>query len=370
MIGFIFAMAGCTGCGEKKREIPSAAESMKKYNAVRIATYAVSPPFEFGKDAGVQGFDVDIGNEIGKPLGYEVKWVKALAGYDQLFDYLRNGEVEMVLSAAAIDPRLAKEFSFSHPYYDSWDILAIQSGKLEIKGLENLAGKTVGVATGRPADALISSRKDIKEKKFANLDEALGALNRAEIDAVVGDEPFLTYSSITSFANTMTRREKINTYPYAVVVRNNEKELLGKVNETIDRMKASGEIDELFKKWIGDKRTIAEKKINDAVKFAELKASPKTIKVTINKTGGDWDPDNLDGFKLVLQSATQEYKSTGILMNGNKGHCEFTTSVPPGDYTLNVSRLRMSARVPIPPLPKTGLAMELNIGREASILIR
>jgi ABC-type amino acid transport substrate-binding protein len=366
VIGCILTMIGCF---EKKKEIPRAAETMKKFNTVRIATYAVAAPFEFGKGTGVQGLDVDIGAEIGKALGFEVTWVKAFT-YEQLFEYLRSGDAEIVISAVAIDPKLTKEFSFSHPYYDSWDILATQYAKLDIKGLDNLSGKNVGVATGRPGEALMIARKDVSLKKYATLDEALGGLNRAEVDAVVGDEPFLTYSSVDSFQNTMTRRDKVNTYQYAVVVRKTEPELLAKINETIDRMTATGEIEKIFKTLMGDRRAKAEARINELLAKEERRSAPKKIKVNVNKVSGTWNPDSLDGFKLVLESASGRYESSRILMDGNKGHCEFATLIPPGDYMLNIIILKMTVKVSVPRLEKSTLTMDLNIGHEASILLR
>jgi ABC-type amino acid transport substrate-binding protein len=366
LLGFIFTMIGCF---EKKKEIPRAAETMKKFNTVRIATYPFSAPFEFGKGTGVQGLDVEIGNEIGKTLGFEVTWVKAFT-YGQLFDYLRSGDAEIVISAVAVDPKMTNEFSFSHPYYDSWDIIAIQNAKLDIKGLDDLSGKNVGVTTGRPGEALMVSRKVLSLKKYATLDEALGGLNRAEVDAVVGDEPFLTYSSVDSFQNTMTRRDKVNAYQYAVVVRKTEPELLAKINETIDRLTSSGEIEKIFKTLMGDRRAKAELRINDLLAKEERKAAPKKIKVNITKTSGTWNPDSLDGFKLVLESASGRYESSRILMDGNKGHCEFPTPVPPGDYMLNISILKMTVKVSVPRLDKSTLTMDLNIGREASILLK
>jgi ABC-type amino acid transport substrate-binding protein len=372
-IGFILTMMGC---GERKKEIPRAAVSMNKYNVVRIATYPIAAPFEFGKETGVQGFDVDIGAEIGKTLRFEVKWVKAFK-YDQLFDYLRNGDAEIAISSVPIDPKMTNEFSFSHPYYDSWDIIAIQRGRLDIKGLDDLSDKNVGVAVGRPGDALMSSRKSLSLKKYATLDDALGGLNRAEIHAVVGDEPFLNYGSATSFTNTRTRQDRLNKYQYAVVVRKTEPELLAKINETIDRMKASGEIDKLFGAWMGNKRTIADELLKKDIQKAEedarraaLEAAPKTIEVTINKTSGNWNPDRLDGFRLVLASASGKFESSPIIMNGNKGHCKFTTAIPPGEYTLTIDFLKMTAKVPVPRLAKTALTMDLNVGLDANILLR
>jgi hypothetical protein len=77
--------------------------------------------------------------------------------------------------------------------------------------------------------------------------------------------------------------------------------------------------------------------------------------------------DRLDGFVFVLEGATGRYQSTPILTDGNRGNCKFTTPVPPGDYRLNISILKLVTTVPVPSLAKTSLAMELNIAAKTTI---
>jgi ABC-type amino acid transport substrate-binding protein len=336
---------------------------MRKNKLVRILTDARNAPFEFGAGTGVQGLDVDIGNEIGKTLGIEVRWVKA-QGYDHLFELLGNGEGEIVVSAVAIDHSRASDFAFSHPYYDSGDAIAHQRTNFAIKDLASLAGKKVGVGAGRPGDKFMSTQKiaaNVSISRFATLDDALGALNRTEIDAVVGDEPLITYSSFKSFPNTLTLPVLVNRYQYAVAVRKSEPELLEKVNETIDRLKNSGELEAMVTKWFGNVQKEALEERKKTEKEEALKRSPKSINVNITKLSGAFSMDRLDGFVLVLEGANGKYESTPILTAGNKGNCKFTHPVPPGEYKLNMSILRMTTKVVVPEVPKAALAMDMNI---------
>ena len=81
-----------------------------------------------------------------------------------------------------------------------------------------------------------------------------GALNRGEIDAVVGDEPLITYSSVKSFHNTTTIPILINKYQYAAVVKKGRAELLAKINATIDRLESTGVLDRMDQTLLGDVR--------------------------------------------------------------------------------------------------------------------
>jgi polar amino acid transport system substrate-binding protein len=360
------------GCGEK--EIRTAAKSMSKFKAVRIVTDAVNAPFEFGSGTGVQGLDIDLGSEIGKALGFEVKWIKA-SGYDHLFEILKNGEAEIIISAIAMDPQRFDGFAFSKPYYDSGDVIAHQRSEAStIKDLSGLSGKKVGVAAGRPGDRFMATQKTpagVTIIRYTTLDDALGALNRTEIDAVVGDEPMITYSSYKSYKNTTVRQDLvINRYKYAAVVRKEETELLGKINATIDRMMTSGEIDKSADKFFGNVRDEARNQLAEDTRIARAKRAPKTIDVNVTKLSGAWDMDRLDGFDLALNGPVGQYRSTSIRTEGNKGHCKFTNPVPPGEYKLNMSVLRTPKTVSVPELPKASLTMDINLGSMPTIQFR
>jgi len=360
MISLLLSLAGC---GKKEKEAPSAMESMEKNKLVRILTDAVTAPFVYGEGTGVKGFDVDIGNEIGKDLGIEVKWVK-VSGYDHLFELLKNGEGEILISAIAIDPKWEPSFAFSNPYYDTGDVIAHRRDNFDIKDLSSLSGKKVGVCTGRPGDRFMADQKtaaNVTISRFATPDDALGALNRAEIDAVVGDQCILSYSGFKSFPNTTPQPVLIHKYQYGVAVRKGDTELLAKVNATIDRLKASGELDALKTKWFENVNEEALKRHQKDQQQEALKKAPKSISVAINKLSGAFSMDRLDGFVLVLQGARGVYQSTPILTEGSRGNCRFTQPVPPGEYKLNMSIFRMTTNVTIPDLPKASLAMTMNI---------
>lgn len=361
------------GCGEGKKEgeVASAAESMRKYKAVRILTHPFNAPFEYGAGTDVQGLEVDLATEIGKALGYEVKWVKT-KGYNHSFDLLKNGEGEIIISALALDPNRT-DVAFSKPYYDSGDVIAHQKGVFEIKDLAGLSGKKVGVCEGRPGDTFISTQTtatNVSITRFPTLDDALGALGRTELNAVVGDEVMIAYSSVKSYPNTATLPGHINKYQYAAAVRSNEKELLAKINETIDRLNSSGEWKELTEKWVGNIVQQAKDQADADKKQDELKRGPKTINVNLQKLSGNWRMDRLDGFVLVLNGPSGSYQSTPILTEGNSGNCRFSRPVPPGDYTLNFSILGMTAKVSVPLLAKSSLSMNISIGNGISIVFK
>ncbi len=347
-------------------------QTIERIKQIRIGTDAVHLPFEFGLDTGVQGYDIDIGIEIAKDLGVDARWVK-ISGYNHLLEVLKKGEVEMVISAIAIDPKHQDEFAFSQPYYASDDGIARRFDDNEIKDLASLSGKTVGVGEGRPGDSFMATQQtaaDVTIVKFPNLDDALGALNRRELNAVVGDEQIMAFSGFKSYRNVTTHSSDMNEYQYAVVVRKSDQALLDSVNKTLDRLKESGELEAMQKKWFQDVLVQAKAELEKHEEEEALRRSPKQINVRINKISGPFKMDGLDGFVLVMQGSGGIFKSTPILTEGNRGNCKFNNPIPPGDYKLDMmSIFRTAATVTVQEFPKTTLSMEINVSDKEGISI-
>lgn len=353
--------AALSGCGGK-REVRSADESMRRNKVVRIATSAVSPPFELGEGTGVKGFDVDIAEEICKELGYPSKWIKIEHG--QLLEVLKNGGVEFVISALGITPEREKEVAFSQPYFISDTTIARRKDHPEIKDLVSLAGKKVAVQAQTVAEQFMESQKvaPVTLVKTPTVDDALGALNRGEVDAVVGDEYVMTYSISQSFGNLITTGVRLKEKRMGVAVRKEETKLLATVNSTIERLRKSGELDKLRDKWFGNLMEQAAAEREKLEKEEALKKAPKMVIINIIKAPEvALNMDRLDGFQAEFVGVSTRHISEPILTEGNRGSCRFKEPIAPGTYRLNISIFKMSVEIKIPEKPVTSVAFDLNI---------
>jgi hypothetical protein len=99
-----------------------------------------------------------------------------------------------------------------------------------------------------------------------------------------------------------------------------------------------------------------------------MKEAPKDITFNIIKAGGNWRMDRLDGFQMVL-AGEQSYQSTPIMTDGNRGSCRIS-SVPPGEYKLNVSILRLAQTMKVPKVPARAITFDMRIGAGLDITMR
>lgn len=327
--------ASCSG------ETGGTFDRIRKNKQVLVGTDAVNLPFEFGKGMGVQGLDVDVAEEIAKDIGFEIRWIKT--PFERLFTALQNREVDFVISAISITDERKKNVAFSTPYFTSGQIVATRREMEKIKTIADLAGLRIGVQTGTTGDEFLAhgSRLSKFDKKgFATLDDALLALNNREVDAVIGDQPILSYSIFTTGAfnaNLRTVGERLTTESYGVVVRKDDAEMLKVVNKTLERLKSSGKQKEVYTKWFGDVEKGIAKQLREEAEAERLRTTPRTVVFQFIKDPSfNFKMSRLDGYNVVLKSkATGAVtKSTAIETQGNTGRCQL--SVLPGVYALSM----------------------------------
>jgi len=374
----------CLYCGDTKPK-PDAFASIKRNKKIRIATSPFNIPFETAGAKGVEGYDVDLGAEIAKDISaglskeieYPADWIIVKDSLEKMFEYLETGQVEMVISSVAITDARKQRFAFSTPYFDSSNTIARRQDHLEIKDLASLTGKRVGVQTGRTAEEFMANQKtaaNVTLSRYQTLDEALGFLNRGEIDAVVGDKPIMTYSIAKNYStNLITTDVDLMTMQYAVVVRPEETKLLAQINDTIARLKNSNQLQVWYDSWIGDVLKEMGSKVSEINKTEQLKTQPKMLSVTFFKEAGNTQIqlDRLDGFNATLSGPGGAFTSTAIYTDdaGVKGNCKFTSPVPPGEYRFNLSRLQVSQAVTIEKRPVTSMTVALTFTKSNSLVI-
>lgn len=345
-------------------------DRIRKNKQVIVGTDAVNVPFEFGKGMGVQGLDVDIAVEIAKDIGYEIRWIKV--PFERLFTSLQKKEVDFVISAITITDERKKNFAFSTPYFASGQIVAVRREMDKVKSITALSGLRIGVQTGTTGDDFLTRGRRLtkyEKKGFATLDDALLALNNREIDAVIGDQPIISYSIFTSFPNLKTIGDRLTTENYGVVLRKEDTELLKIVNKTLERLKGSGQQQRIYKAWFADvEKGIAEQKRKEA-ELEKWRTTPKTVIFQWAKDPSfNFRMSRLDGFNITLRNKETgaTINSTPIETQGNTGQCRIT--VVPGVYAFSMKGYPLaSPEYEVPVVAAMTLTSTINLGASTTI---
>lgn len=209
-------------------------------------------PFTFVKQDKLQGFEVDMWDEIGKRNDYKIEYVTS--NFSGLFGLLETGRIDTISNQITMTDERKAKYLFADPYVIDGAQITVRKGNDSIKGVDDLAGKTVAVNLGSNFEQLLRQYdKDgkINIKTYDTGIEHDVALGRA--DAFVMDR----LSALELIKKTGLPLELAgepfetiqNAWPFV----NNEKgqKLQVEVNKALAEMRADGTVEKISAKWFG-----------------------------------------------------------------------------------------------------------------------
>ena len=207
------------------------------------------PPFETTNEKGeIIGFDVDIANAICKEIQATCKF-KGEA-FDALIPNLKAKRFDASISAIDITDARAKQVLFSDAYYDSTASYVTLKGKATLESAKN-----VGVQNGTTFQQYtVAETKQYTTKAYASLQSAILDLKSGRIDMIFGDTAVLA-DMISKEPEMQFVGEKVANKKYfgnglGIAMHKSNKELAEQLNKGLAAIKANGEYQKIYDKWM------------------------------------------------------------------------------------------------------------------------
>jgi putative amino-acid transport system substrate-binding protein/putative amino-acid transport system permease protein len=242
-------MIGATGCAKKA---PAAAKAEEPTQVIRIGTSGGYYPFTFVENDKLQGFEIDVWNEIAKRIGYKTEFVTSK--FSGLFGMLDTDKIDTVANQIATTEERKQKYLFTDPYVYSGAQIIVKKGNTSIKTLEDLKGKKVGVSLGSNFEKTL--RAFDKDNKINIVtydgngvwqDLALG-----RIDAMLFDKVSSLVTIKKSNYDLELAGDQLevggNAFPF--VNNDKNKALIEKVNKALTDMNQDGTLETISKKWV------------------------------------------------------------------------------------------------------------------------
>jgi ABC-type amino acid transport substrate-binding protein len=209
------------------------------------------PPFGFKNPQTneVEGFDVDLAQEIADRLGVELNAVEAIS--DNRIPFLQNGEVDLIASTMTITTDRDAEIDFSEPYFIASGRILVP-GNSDIQGIEDLAaGTRVCTATGSTYEETLKEQApDAKLELVDSYSECFELVQNGAVDAVSTDDVILTGMIIQDDSLKMVGDE-LTTEPYGIGIPDGETEMKEFVDGVLTEVFESGRWTEIYDEWVG-----------------------------------------------------------------------------------------------------------------------
>jgi len=239
------AMVACGGT--KTTEPAKDANPAEATEVIKMGTNAAFPPYEFKEGEKFVGIDVEIAEAIAAKLGMKLEIVDM--EFDSIITSVNQGEVDFGMAGMTVTEERLEEVDFTSSYATGVQVVIVAEGS-DIKSLDDLEGKKIGVQLGTTGDIYASddfgSDNVVQYGKGA---DAVIALKGGDVDAVIIDnEPAKAFVAENGGLKILETEYAIEDY--AIAIKKGNTELLDKINAALEELTADGTIDAIISKYI------------------------------------------------------------------------------------------------------------------------
>jgi arginine/lysine/histidine/glutamine transport system substrate-binding/permease protein len=173
---------------------PAQSQAPQPGTLFKVATDPSFAPFEMQseKGGGLDGFDIDLFNEIGKAVGLKIEFEGM--PFDGIIPALQSRTVDAAISGMTITAERAQSVAFSSPYFKAGLAIAVKESNNNITDFDSLQGKRIAVAIGTTGAMTAKKVPQAIVSEFDNPVLALQELVNGKVDAVVNDAPVTLYA--------------------------------------------------------------------------------------------------------------------------------------------------------------------------------
>ncbi|MFT0534142.1 transporter substrate-binding domain-containing protein [Castellaniella hirudinis] len=226
---------------------------------LKIATEAGYPPFEYRNPNGqLEGFDIDIGNELCKRMQRNCVWIDT--SFDGLIPGLQARKFDLANSTMTATEARKKVIDFSTPVFIVPVKLMVKKGSGLEPTADSLKGKRVGVQQGTTMETYArkfwapNGVNVVSYPSYTNayVDVTAGRLDATFQEAQSAVEGFLEKPEGADYELAdMTLDDPILNEPIAIGIRKGNP-LKAEVDKTLQGMLADGTIQGYAKKYFAD----------------------------------------------------------------------------------------------------------------------
>jgi len=250
----ISAIASCTFFAASMAHADQLA-NVKSKGTLVCGVLDIFEPFGYTDAATrtVAGYDVDVCSAVSKKLGVKVE-IKPVADAARIPE-LQQGHMDILAAGLAYTPQRAEQINYSDSYYVSNNVLAVRNDR-GYKQVSDLSGKRISYVKGTISEPYIrEALPTATPVGYDDVSTAFTVLLQGKADA---------FSTSEEAIQKLVNRLGSNASKYSVIappigretwsigVRKGEDAMLMAVNSALRDLEASGEMQAIFDKWLGD----------------------------------------------------------------------------------------------------------------------
>ena len=225
-------------------------DAIRERGQLILGPESTYPPFEFlvienGQSVGA-GFDVMLAQKIAEQLG--VTLVTSEMAFDSLIPAIQAGTIDIAASMTPTDER-KQAVDFSENYYETSNVFLVRKGEEgNFTSAESFDGKTIGAQVGTAQnDLVVNDMTNAQSLLLPKVTTLVQELKTGNIDAICMEKPAgdiyaAAYPDLVIADYVVADAAGGVAFPAA----KGQDDLIAFINETIEELKASGELEKLY----------------------------------------------------------------------------------------------------------------------------
>jgi len=211
-----------------------------------------SPPFSFTQTGKKIGFDIDLGNAIGKELGAKVVWLQRGFSLPAYSSMLKGGDADAAMSSISITPERERMFTFTLPYYRS---------NLSVAAIRDITWNHTDFVNGLPhmdvgllrnSTSYTWARKNLMPANrvpYYSPQRLAQALRDEQVFCVLIDEDILKWAMRSNAYRFQQVERDLDHEYYGIAVKKGNTALADELNSTMKRLDDKDIYDAIYDKW-------------------------------------------------------------------------------------------------------------------------
>lgn len=220
---------------------------------LKVGSTPTGVPFTFldVKTNEIQGVMVDIITAVGEAEGFTPE-VEATQ-WSALIPSLTGEKIDIIAAAMYATEKRAEIVSFSDPVYSYGEGMFLSEDNFgKYTTWDDLKGKVVGAQVGTAyVDGLKADGEFEDVRVYDNMIDIMRDVSLGRIDAGFGDRPLVAYQLSKGASDVQLVEEYKSRMmgDVAIAVRQDDNELLARINSGLAKISESGELDQIIAKW-------------------------------------------------------------------------------------------------------------------------
>ncbi|MEJ8821154.1 transporter substrate-binding domain-containing protein [Variovorax humicola] len=223
---------------------------IKKKGEITVGVMVDVPPFATTNAQNQpDGYDADVARLLAKDWGVKVNMV-TVTGPNRI-PYVLTNKVDVLVAVLAITPERSKQVQFSTPY-SAATIVLYGTVKTPIKTAADLKGLRVGVTRASTQDVALTAAapEGTEIRRFDDDSSAMQALISGQVDAI-GCPTIVANQIAKRVPGAYEEKFVLRQQFMGIVMKPGQDDLLKNINEFVARNTANGELNKLYRKWLG-----------------------------------------------------------------------------------------------------------------------